>query len=214
MVGTPRKRARREAAAQIAQGLAPTVIIPDAPPRGSVNLMSLEEYEEDKRRPHVAYTETLAAEVLVAIACGVSIAALARVHGMPSRRTIYQWRKDRLGFAEKLEEAFRHRAEQRMNILDGILEDVAAGRMDPHAGKMVFDGHKWLAAKENIKYSDTQKIELTGANGGAIKIDDPAGRLELARWISLKLKDGEAAAAQLGAAHPMMIEGAVADVER
>ena len=199
MAGSPKKRARREAAEARAQGLAPVAFVDGAPGAPTVrNLMSKEEFEADRRRPHVAYSEELAMEYCVGVASGMSMIELSSMEGMPSRRSVLNWRRAHPEFAEALTDALKFRADMRLTFIDGLVEDIAAGNIDPIAGRVIFDCHKWLAGKENYKYSDTQKVELTGANGGAIQIStDPVRQMELARWLALILENGERATKEL-----------------
>lgn len=203
MAGSPKKRARREAAEARATGLAPVAFVDGAPPGADPqaparNLMSKEEFEADRRKPHVAYSEELGLEVCVGIACGVSMVALCEMPDMPSRRSVYYWRRDHPEFAKALEDALKFRADGRLNMIDSLIEAVTAGQLDPIAARVALDGHKWLAGKENYKYSDTQNIQLTGRDGGPVQVqNDPVQMKELARWLALILVNGERATRQL-----------------
>lgn len=137
-------------------------------------------------------------EYCVGVASGMSMIELSGMAGMPSRRSVLNWRRAHPEFSKALEDALKFRADQRLNFIDSLIEDVTAGRLDPIAARVALDAHKWLAGKENFKYSDMQRVELSGRDGGAIQVEsDPLQQRELARWVALILSNGERATRQL-----------------
>ena len=117
---------------------------------------------------------------------------------MPSKRSLYYWRRDNEKFSAAFDDALRFRADGRLNLIDGLIEDVSSGKLDPIAARVALDGHRWLAGKENHRYSDTNKIELTGRGGGPVQVQsDPLQQKELARWLALILENGARATKEL-----------------
>lgn len=105
------------------------------------------------------YTDELAAEICIRIACGESLAAICRSKGMPAYRTVMRWIAD--------DEAFRHnyaraREEQGNAHADEVTDIghlVRRGRIDPQAARVAIDALKWSAGKRlPKKYGDRVAI--------------------------------------------------------
>ena len=158
--------------------------------------MTMQEFVAEGRRRYTKFSPELAAELCEAISCGVSLHEYCATPGRPSRRSVVRWKQESPEFSKALTEARIFRAESRSDVIDSILTDVQVGRLDPISGRMLVDGHKWLMAKENGRYSDTQKVELSGPGGASISIlnaDQPEMK-EIARFYSLIISKGEEAA--------------------
>ena len=72
--------------------------------------------------------------------------------------------------------------------------------MDPIAGRMLLDGHRWLMSKENIRYADVRRSKCQAPDGGPVNVfaaDDPAMQRELARNYALVFARGAEAVRQL-----------------
>jgi hypothetical protein len=161
--------------------------------------MSVAEFEAEGKRPPVQFSQAIADEICEALACGVPLAEVCGRPGFPSRRGVYGWRKGHQSFATAMDDARRFRADSRADVIDGLLQDMAAGRLDGVTGRAIIDGHKWLMSKENVRYSDVSKVEMSGPNGSAISIlnAEPPEMRELARFLALVISNGDRAARQL-----------------
>jgi hypothetical protein len=199
MVGTPKKRARREAAEARAAGLAPVLPVDGTPSGATVPTVDAILARPEKR---LVYSEKLAEKICELIALRVPLAAICDLPWAPCERTVYAWRRQHESFDKAITVARMHRAESRTDRIDQVIEDVRRGVLDPISARLVFDAERWLAGRENsARYADnsTQRVELTGANGGAINLsaDNPAQAKEIARYYALIISNGERAARQI-----------------
>lgn len=113
--------------------------------------------------------------------------------GMPSERTIYQWRSDYPGFAQDYARAREARAESRADRIDQYIQEVRDGTLDANAARVIIDAEKWQAGKELPKrFGERLKAELSGPGGGPIEINTKS-KMDLARWIAFKLSQANAA---------------------
>ena len=62
--------------------------------------------------------------------------------------------------------------------------------------KLRYEARRWVCSKLIRAYSDTN-IEVTGKDGGPVKVETDVDRLELARWICYKLALGAEAKKRL-----------------
>lgn len=87
----------------------------------------------------------------------------------PSRYTVYAWMEQDQDFRARVADAreigYHARAEK------AVAEAKSAP--DPVRGRLAFDAERWYLGKLSLAFSDdkAKKLELGGANGGAIKID-------------------------------------------
>ena len=150
-----------------------------------------------KKQPTYAFTIEKAKRVLDAISEGTTVTGIAKKLGF-SRKYIYQWQGEQEGrkfkwggeeqdfkghFARAKEIGFDAIADETMAIADEKDESIAyeSGENDkgPYSKTKTYDSveHRklriWtrmqLLAKWSNRYSDKQKVELTGKDGGAIQ---------------------------------------------
>ena len=117
-----------------------------------------------------------------------------------SRKTVYRWRRECPGFAEEWDKA--------LCIAVSMLEDEAhrrafEGHLEPvfHQGSECGSVRKYsdlltiflLKAHDPAKYRENSRMELTGANGGPLRISDTERAAKIAAILaSAKArKDGE-----------------------
>jgi hypothetical protein len=102
-----------------------------------------------------------------------------------NERTVYTWRRTHPEFAAEFEEARKWRAESRSDRIDDYIAQIAAGTLDPHAGRVMIDAERWLMSKESARYADKTVSEITGKDGGPIQLErDP---IDAARRVSFML---------------------------
>lgn len=127
------------------------------------------------------FEQSIADEVVKLIrSCGLSYTQIEAMDGMPSRRTIGRWRDENPSFHEACSKArvlgIDAMLEDGLAILDDssgdIVERLAYNGGTPKAeingthinrARQQWEGRKWLAGKLSEKYSDKQKIELSGS---------------------------------------------------
>lgn len=109
-----------------------------------------------------------------------------------SRQTAYGWREDLPDFAEAWERAAK--------ISTSVLEDEAVRRANEgwdepvyHQGVQCGSVRKYsdtlliftLKARDPAKYRENTRMELTGADGGPVQMDDKASAARLAQILAL-----------------------------
>lgn len=124
-----------------------------------------------------AYTDKLAQAVLDKLAAGQALHQICALSSMPARSTVMMWvANDVNGFSDQY-------AQARNAGLDVMADDVlriADGRVGTNpvavaANRLRFDARRWYLSKMAPKrYGEKTTTEITGADGGAILIDDAA----------------------------------------
>lgn len=150
-----------------------------------------------KKQPTYAFTIEKAKRVLDAISEGTTVTGIAKKLGFP-RKYIYQWQGEQEGrkfkwggqeqdfkghFARAKEMGFDAIADEAMDIADDFelvtVEETTEGEKGFCRKRKSLDTTEqrklkiWtrlqLLAKWSNRYSDKQKVELTGKDGGAIQ---------------------------------------------
>ena len=150
-----------------------------------------------KKQPTYAFTIEKAKRVLDAISEGTTVTGIAKKLGFP-RKYIYQWQGEQEGrkfkwggqeqdfkghFARAKEMGFDAIADEAMDIADDFelvtVEETTESEKGFYRKKKCLDTTEqrklriWtrlqLLAKWSNRYSDKQKVELTGKDGGAIQ---------------------------------------------
>lgn len=116
------------------------------------------------------YTPELGDAICEAIGRRQSMAKLCDGdESMPSARTVYRWLRVHDKFRQNYETA---KEDQAHNLVEDALEIADDVDIDPQHKRIMVDTRKWIASKYNTKkYGDKNQMELTGANGGAIKTE-------------------------------------------
>lgn len=124
-------------------------------------------------RPTI-YSEELAEKICLQIEEGKSLVTICDDEDMPSRSSVNLWLKDnRNGFSDRYARAKEIQAdylvEQMLKLCDDVKDD------NPTAvakAKLQIDTRKWTASKLKPKsYGEKVTQEITGKDGGAIKVD-------------------------------------------
>ena len=136
----------------------------------------------------VRYSEEVEDELLALVASGLSLYQIEKIKGMPSRRSVLAWKYKYPDFSRKFDAA-------RLAGVDSIAEDIlniaddgsndwverlgyngATPKMEVngeaiHRSKLRVESRKWLLAKlMPKKYGDKVSQEVSGADGGPIRI--------------------------------------------
>jgi hypothetical protein len=126
------------------------------------------------------YSEKLAEEICAHIAEGGTVSGFCEDPDKPGVSTIYLWLSREPGFMDAYARARQARALSRIDEADAVVADVRAGKLEPHAARVILDHFRWLAAKENpVFFGDRVQTELVVP--GAPRRFDAA---ELARRVA------------------------------
>ena len=128
------------------------------------------------------FTEDIGDNICERLALGESLRSICRDKGMPSMSMIFRWLADdryqifREQYRAAREVGLESMADELMEIADKIPPSDDRGRIDNGAvqhQRLMVDARKWILSKQlPKKYGDRITTELTGADGGAIEIDD------------------------------------------
>jgi len=131
-------------------------------------------------------------EIIVWISEGKPLREYCRIQGNPAFRTVYDWLEKDENFAAR----FAHArdiggdviAEEGLAILDTFPMSTATGSIDSaHVSwlKNRFEGRLKLLAKWNPKkYGEKSSVELTGADGGPVKVEDTQRSARIAQLLA------------------------------
>lgn len=151
------------------------------------------QYESDGRTgPAPTYNRAIADKICMMLARGMTLSAISRTEGFPTRLTMRRWvLRDHDGFKERYETAYRlgldEMADQILDISDDGTRDYKAGpdgRQVPdqdhiQRAKLRVDSRKWLLSRRLPKeFGERVQQEVSGPDGGPIQsitltTDDP-----------------------------------------
>jgi hypothetical protein len=151
----------------------------------------------EKLHGNSTYTVELAEEICRRLAQGESLRAICRSEGMPCSSAVRKWAVDNVnGFNDQYtrarDQGLDEIADEVFDVADDgsndwIDRETKDGRIErvydnEHAARsrLRFDARRWYLSKLAPKrYGDRTAVEVTGADGGPIQIDDTAraGRL-------------------------------------
>jgi hypothetical protein len=144
------------------------------------------EKQEVRRRP-VEYTNELGLRICDEIAGGGKLAEICAAPGMPDKSTCYRWLGRHEDFAAMHGRARAARAVVRSDKIDEIIEGVLAGNIEPNAGRVAIDAHRWQASKEDPK-GFGEKATL---NVNANTTPNAESISETAQWLEGLLRSSE-----------------------
>lgn len=124
---------------------------PASPPAAPPAPLPPAPWEPDKLGRPAIYTPELASTVLALLSAGLSLIAIAKREGMPSRTTVYEWIEKVPGFADGYSRA---RALQADSLAEEIVE-IADTELDPQRARNRMNARQWYAGKVKPKvYGD------------------------------------------------------------
>lgn len=139
-----------------------------------------------------SYTPELGKAICDLVAERVAVVDICARVGMPSRDTLYRWKRDILEFSDNYARAREHRAHSRADFIDEITRKLMAGSIDPQSARVIIDAEKWQMAKEQPRiYGERVTNEHVGKDGGPIETRDfdPDRKLNIARRLAVFLSD-------------------------
>ena len=121
------------------------------------------------------YTKELGADICELVAMRVPLIRICEMPGMPCEKTIYTWKRLHPEFLQEYARAREHRADARSDRIDGICEELHAGKLDPNTARVLIDAEKWQAGREKpAVYGDRVEARVTGADGGPLQVEAAA----------------------------------------
>ena len=115
------------------------------------------------------YSEELASRICDLVAERVPVVEICVMDGMPSKDTLYRWKRQNKEFSDHYARARSHRADSRQDHIDEIVSKLEAGNIDPQVARVIIDAEKWQMSKEQPRsYGD--KLAIGGdADAGPVK---------------------------------------------
>lgn len=146
------------------------------------------------------YTPQKADEICARIAEGEPLRQICRDEHMPNWATVYRWMEADEDFAQRIAQArklgFDAIAEEALEIAntpvegvetedDGVRQRVKRGDMLGHRKLQVETRLKLLAKWAPAKYGERTAMELTGAEGGPVRVTEADRATRLASLVAL-----------------------------
>lgn len=105
------------------------------------------------------YSEELGNRICDLVAERVPVVDICAMEGMPSKDTLYRWKRQNKDFSDQCARAREHRADARQDHIDEIASKVLTGEIDPQAARVIIDAEKWQMSKEQPRrYGDKLAI--------------------------------------------------------
>lgn len=104
-------------------------------------------------------TPEIADEICDLVAQCVPVASICAMEGMPSKGTLYRWKRENQEFRDKYARAREERADARQDEMDEIVHKMLAGDIKPDAARVAIDAIKWQMGKEKPKIYG-EKIQI------------------------------------------------------
>ncbi|BET97653.1 terminase small subunit-like protein [Xenorhabdus taiwanensis] len=118
------------------------------------------------------YMPETAADICVKLAEGESLRKVCERPGMPNKSTVFRWLAENQEFRDQYAKAAEQRADALFEEMLEIADDVMPDAAEVAKAKLRIDTRKWsLARMSPKKYGDKITQEITGANGGPVKIE-------------------------------------------
>lgn len=126
--------------------------------------------EKNKGGRPTLYNSDIAAEICEHISEGNSLRSYCEKDDTPSKASVFKWLIENKEFSDQYARA---RSEQADVHADEIIDIADETHLDPQDRRVKIDARKWVASKlKPKKYSERVQTELTGKDGGAIKVED------------------------------------------
>src|ERR1700730_17728823 len=105
------------------------------------------------------YSEELASRICDLVAERVPVVEICAMDGMPSKDTLYRWKRQNKEFSDHYARARTHRADSRQDHIDEIVSKLETGGIDPQVARVIIDAEKWQMSKEQPRsYGDKLAI--------------------------------------------------------
>lgn len=118
------------------------------------------------------YLPEVAADICSLLADGESLRKVCKRPGMPDKATVFRWLAKHDEFRDQYAKATETRADAIFEDMFDIADDVIPESAEVAKARLRIDTRKWALARMNPrKYGDKVTNELTGPDGGAIKVE-------------------------------------------
>lgn len=125
-------------------------------------------------------------EIFDRIANGESMISICRDSHLPDRVTVLRWIGDDPELATRCARARELQAEALEEGMADVERDVLAGKLDAKAANVVLSSRRWRAEKLGPrKFGARQAVELTGAEGGPVQINEADRAARVAGLLAL-----------------------------
>jgi len=125
-------------------------------------------------------------EIFDRITNGESLLAICRDSHLPNRITVLEWINADPELATRCARARELQAEALEEGMADVERDVLAGKLDAKAANVVLSSRRWRAEKLGPrKFGARQAVELTGAEGGPVQINDADRAARVAGLLAL-----------------------------
>ena len=84
------------------------------------------------------YSEELASRICDLVAERVPVVEICAMDDMPSKDTLYRWKRQNKEFSDQYARAREHRADLRQDNIDEIVSKVLTGDIDPQAARVIY----------------------------------------------------------------------------
>lgn len=101
-------------------------------------------------RPTI-YSADLAATICALIAARIPVVEICDRVDMPSKDTLYRWKRENKEFSDQYARAREDRADARQDRIDEIVKKMLGGEIEPQAARVAIDAEKWQMSKEQPK---------------------------------------------------------------
>ncbi len=129
--------------------------------------------------------------------------------GVPLNEALGKERPAKTAYWKKMQEspelqrahelAMTMRAETRIARIEGLVDKLETGKIDPSSAATAIKALQWLSQKEDPKrYSDVQRSEITGRDGAPLIEQPRMSDFETARLLAHLLDKGTRAAVDAG----------------
>ena len=120
-----------------------------------------DETDEPKQGRPTLYTEELASRICDLVAERVPVVEICAMDDMPSKDTLYRWKRQNKEFSDLYARARAHRADSRQDHIDEIVSKLETGAIDPQVARVIIDAEKWQMSKEQPR-SYGEKLAIGG----------------------------------------------------
>lgn len=134
------------------------------------------------------FTPEMAERIVAELADGRSLTAICTADQMPGRRTLLGWQERDADFRARCARAREAGADIAFDRMAQIEADLLDGKLDPAAGRAVLSSMQWRLSKlAPRRFGDRVQAELSGPDGGPVKVQRELSPLESARAVAFLL---------------------------
>lgn len=116
------------------------------------------------------FSDEIALEICDRLVRGEPLLEICQLPHMPGDATVYRWLETNIPFRDQYARARDVQADRKFDEAWIIARDATIE--NAHVARLQVDTIKWQAGKmAPKKYGDLKRVEMTGADGGAIQVE-------------------------------------------